>query len=89
MSGGLLASIADHLRSREFIERLTMARLMARQAMVDGRPIGNDELATLLDLDPPVAQLLFNFIAAWDLSETALAEIATHMSAPRQRDIRH
>jgi len=89
MTGGLLASTSEYLRSREFIERLTATRILARQAMREGRQLSGSELAVHLDLDEPVAQLLFNFLEAWDLSETALAEISAHLSTPKQGEVRH
>ncbi|MER8491156.1 hypothetical protein NKH53_23240 [Mesorhizobium australicum] len=89
MSGGLLAASAEYLRSREFIERLTLARMVSRRAVMEGgRGLTDAELAEHLDLDPAIAGILFAFLEAWDLSEAALAEIATHLS-PKQGEIRH
>ncbi|MER8492056.1 hypothetical protein NKH53_27985 [Mesorhizobium australicum] len=87
--GGLLATTSEYLRSREFIERLTATRLIARQAMHEGRQMTGAELAIHLDLDAPVAQLLFNFLDAWDISEAAIADIAAQLAAPKQGELRH
>ncbi|RWE72928.1 MAG: hypothetical protein EOS63_29390 [Mesorhizobium sp.] len=87
MTGGLLTASAEYLRSREFIERLTATRLLARQAMAEGRRLDDAELAANLDLDPPIAALLFAFVEAWDISEQAIAHMAVQF-APSQ-EIRH
>ncbi|MER9573330.1 hypothetical protein NKI77_29775 [Mesorhizobium opportunistum] len=89
MIGGLLASTSEYLRSREFIERLTATRLVARQAMHEGRQLSGSELAAHLDLDEPVAQLLFNFLDAWDISEAAIADLAAHLAPAKQGEVRH
>ncbi|TPN49353.1 hypothetical protein [Mesorhizobium sp. B1-1-7] len=75
-------NVLAYLRSREFIERLTATRLAARVATVKGKPLTDDDLAQSLGLPSETAQMLFAFIEAWDLSEAAIAEIATHVAPP-------
>ncbi|MER9936502.1 hypothetical protein [Mesorhizobium sp. M0088] len=80
--------VLDYLRSREFIERLTATRLAARVATSKGKPLPDADLADGLGLPGEIAQMLFIFIEAWDLSEAAIAEIATHV-APKAGEAKH
>ncbi|TIQ46367.1 MAG: hypothetical protein E5X49_02055 [Mesorhizobium sp.] len=82
------AQLIEHMRSREFIERLTVTRLAARKAIEAGGQLKDRELADGLGLPAPIAQILFTFIEAWDISEAAIAEIAAHV-APKDGEAKH
>ncbi|TGP24994.1 MULTISPECIES: hypothetical protein [unclassified Mesorhizobium] len=81
-------NVSAYLRSREFIERLTRTRLAARAATARGKSLTDDELAEGLGLPSEMAQMLFAFIEAWDLSEAAISQIAAHV-APLAGEAKH
>ncbi len=84
------ARLLEFLRSRAFIERLTATRLVAKNAISADGALSDAELAEGLGLPLPIAQILFTFMEAWDLSEAALAQIAAHhVIAASEREAKH